>query len=61
MSAGIDDLMKRGKGSYFCPHGLNCDKGGMTTEGHIREFYRSSEFRYDYQRLRLMSCTHKQS
>lgn len=37
-------LRKRGKGIYFCPHGLNCDKGGVV-DGQVKEFNRNSDFR----------------
>ena len=39
------ELRKRGKGSYLCPHGLGCSKGGVTASGQVKEFQRNSDFR----------------
>jgi len=39
------ELRKRGKGSYFCPHGTGCQKGGVNDAGEVKEFQRNSEFR----------------
>ncbi|KAG8531734.1 uncharacterized protein KY384_003366 [Bacidia gigantensis] len=41
----IDQLKSRGKGQYTCPHGLDCKKGGVKSDGRIRVFTRNHEFR----------------
>lgn len=43
-NASLDRLDIRGKGSYTCPHGLNCKKGGVQG-GKPRVFTRNSEFK----------------
>jgi hypothetical protein len=41
----MEDLASRGKGSYTCPHGQKCTKGGVSPSGHIAVFERNSAFR----------------
>ena len=43
--ANNNQLMVRGKGTYTCPHGLDCRKGGVQ-DGQVRIFVRNSDFRY---------------
>jgi hypothetical protein len=55
MSAGMEDvdlttrtrgeLKERGKGSYTCKFGRNCDKGGVHADGSLVTFERNSDFR----------------
>jgi hypothetical protein len=40
----MDALKQRGKGSYHCPLGLRCDKGGVDKEGKLVIFDRNSSF-----------------
>jgi hypothetical protein len=40
----LEQLKTRGKGKYFCPHGMSCDKGGVIN-GQLKEFNRNSDFR----------------
>jgi hypothetical protein len=40
----MNALRQRGKGSYFCPKGRHCDKGGVDKEGNIVRFDRNSSF-----------------
>lgn len=42
----MEQLKARGKGSYVCPHGISCDKGGVWSNGELRIFERNSAFRY---------------
>lgn len=37
-------LKMRGKGRYFCPYGMSCNKGGIIN-GQLKEFNRNSDFR----------------
>jgi hypothetical protein len=39
-----EQLRARGKGTYTCPHGLNCGKGGVE-DGKLKIFTRNSDFR----------------
>lgn len=41
----LDQLKSRGKGRYTCPHGLECTKGGVQTNGELTVFERNSAFR----------------
>ncbi|KAK3342138.1 hypothetical protein B0T25DRAFT_560062 [Lasiosphaeria hispida] len=43
-------LKKRGKGSYTCPQGLGCTKGGVAADGSLAVFQRNSEFRTHLQK-----------
>ncbi|KAM5346714.1 hypothetical protein ACJ41O_009719 [Fusarium nematophilum] len=40
----MDALKQRGKGSYYCPLGHRCDKGGVDKEGKLVLFDRNSSF-----------------
>ncbi|KAK7415782.1 hypothetical protein QQZ08_012247 [Neonectria magnoliae] len=40
----MDALKQRGKGSYYCPLGHRCDKGGVNREGDLVLFDRNSSF-----------------
>lgn len=40
----MDALKQRGKGSYYCPLGLRCDKGGVDKDGKLVLFDRNSSF-----------------
>ncbi|KAJ4263850.1 hypothetical protein NW762_005886 [Fusarium torreyae] len=40
----MEALKQRGKGSYYCPLGLRCDKGGVDKEGQLVLFDRNSSF-----------------
>lgn len=44
--AGIDmdALKQRGKGTYVCPKGKRCDKGGVDKDGNVIVFDRNSSF-----------------
>ncbi|KAF5017172.1 hypothetical protein F66182_10928 [Fusarium sp. NRRL 66182] len=42
----MDALKQRGKGSYYCPLGLRCDKGGVDKDGQLVLFDRNSSFAY---------------
>ena len=42
----MDALRQRGKGSYFCPLGTKCDKGGVDKDGRPIRFDRNSSFAY---------------
>lgn len=44
----MDALKQRGKGSYYCPLGHRCDKGGVDKEGRLVVFDRNSSFAYAY-------------
>ncbi|KAL7924810.1 hypothetical protein ACQKWADRAFT_258307 [Trichoderma austrokoningii] len=46
--AGINlkALKQRGKGKYYCPRGLRCDKGGVDKNGSLILFDRNSAFAY---------------
>ncbi|KAG5982957.1 hypothetical protein E4U55_001057 [Claviceps digitariae] len=37
-------LRQRGKGVYFCPKGVKCDKGGVDKDGNLVVFDRNSSF-----------------
>ena len=39
-------LSQRGKGTYYCPKGLRCDKGGVDKDGALVLFDRNSSFAY---------------
>jgi hypothetical protein len=45
----VDDLLtslaSRGKGTYVCPHGYDCKKGGVKLDGGLVTFERNSSFR----------------
>ena len=41
----LEQLSSRGSGSYRCPEGENCTKGGKHSDGRIRTFSRNSEFK----------------
>jgi hypothetical protein len=38
-------LATRGKGTYVCPHGYDCRKGGVKSDGGLLTFERNSSFR----------------
>ena len=40
----MEKLKQRGKGSYFCPKGKKCDKGGVDKSGNLVKFDRNSSF-----------------
>ncbi|KAH7113372.1 hypothetical protein EDB81DRAFT_825388 [Dactylonectria macrodidyma] len=40
----MEALKQRGKGSYYCPRGHRCDKGGVDKDGHLVLFGRNSSF-----------------
>lgn len=42
----MEALRQRGKGSYYCPKGLRCDKGGVDKDGNLVLFDRNSSFAY---------------
>ncbi|KAH6894286.1 hypothetical protein B0T10DRAFT_558432 [Thelonectria olida] len=42
----MDALRQRGKGSYYCPFGHRCDKGGVDKAGNLVLFDRNSSFAY---------------
>lgn len=42
----MDSLRQRGKGSYYCPLGKRCDKGGVDKTGTLILFDRNSSFAY---------------
>ncbi|KAF4967023.1 hypothetical protein FZEAL_10580 [Fusarium zealandicum] len=42
----MEALKQRGKGSYNCPLGLRCDKGGVDKDGNLVLFDRNSSFAY---------------
>jgi hypothetical protein len=41
----MEDLASRGKGSYVCPEGQRCMKGGISPSGQMIVFERNSAFR----------------
>ncbi|KAJ3486322.1 hypothetical protein NLG97_g6642 [Lecanicillium saksenae] len=43
-SIDMDALKQRGKGSYTCPKGKRCDKGGVDKDGNVIVFDRNSSF-----------------
>ncbi|KAG5925300.1 hypothetical protein E4U42_004430 [Claviceps africana] len=43
-SIDMDALRQRGKGVYFCPKGVKCDKGGVDKDGNLVVFDRNSSF-----------------
>jgi len=53
----VDDLLTtlatRGKGTYVCPHGYDCKKGGVKPDGGLVTFERNSSFRSAPSRTRL--------
>ncbi|KAF7532669.1 hypothetical protein G7Z17_g13609 [Cylindrodendrum hubeiense] len=42
----MEALKQRGKGSYYCPLGHRCDKGGVDKDGNLVLFDRNSSFAY---------------
>lgn len=42
----MEALKQRGKGSYYCPMGHRCDKGGVDKDGKLVVFDRNSSFAY---------------
>ncbi|KAM3549845.1 hypothetical protein MY1884_001276 [Beauveria asiatica] len=40
----MESLKQRGKGSYTCPKGTKCDKGGVDKDGNVIIFDRNSSF-----------------
>lgn len=42
----MEALRQRGKGSYFCPLGVRCKKGGVDKDGRPIRFDRNSSFAY---------------
>ncbi|KAF2456599.1 hypothetical protein BDY21DRAFT_347665 [Lineolata rhizophorae] len=61
----MEALNTRGKGSYICPHGAKCNKGGVRPSGELVVFERNSEFRAHLQkhtkafRCELRGCRNK--
>jgi hypothetical protein len=51
LTSTSEQLKKRGKGSYTCPYGTACQKGGLTADGQVREFQRNSDFRCAISRM----------
>lgn len=51
----VDDLLTtlatRGKGSYVCPYGYDCKKGGVKPDGGLVTFERNSSFRSALSRI----------
>ncbi|KID67655.1 hypothetical protein MAN_04413, partial [Metarhizium hybridum] len=45
-SIDMEALRQRGKGVYFCPKGMKCDKGGVDKDGNLVVFDRNSSFAY---------------
>ncbi|OAA70501.1 hypothetical protein ISF_02475 [Cordyceps fumosorosea ARSEF 2679] len=45
-SINMDALKQRGKGTYMCPKGTKCDKGGVDRDGKVIIFDRNSSFAY---------------
>lgn len=41
----LDSLSSRGKGSYTCPYGHRCKKGGVLNDSTVTIFERNSQFR----------------
>lgn len=41
----LELLSSRGTGSYQCPHGTGCTKGGRLPGGSIKVFTRNSDFK----------------
>lgn len=41
----LSSLASRGKGTYVCPHGYDCKKGGVKPDGGLVTFERNSSFR----------------
>jgi hypothetical protein len=41
----LTSLASRGKGSYICPYGYECKKGGLDPDGGLITFERNSSFR----------------
>jgi hypothetical protein len=41
----LDQLKRRGKGTYTCPHGKDCTRGGVQPSGELVVFTRNSAFR----------------
>jgi len=57
----VDDLLMslatRGKGTYVCPHGYDCKKGGVKPDGGLLTFERNSSFRAHLQKHeKLYKC-----
>ncbi|KAK9772949.1 putative C2H2-type domain-containing protein [Seiridium cardinale] len=44
-SASIEEVSARGRGTYKCPHGKSCKKGGLRKDGRIRIFALNSEYK----------------
>ena len=45
-SIDMEALRQRGRGSYLCPKGLKCDKGGVDKDGNLVFFDWNSSFAY---------------
>lgn len=45
-SVDMEALRQRGKGSYSCPKGTQCKKGGVDKDGQLIVFDRNSSFAY---------------
>ncbi|KAG6092450.1 hypothetical protein E4U30_005403 [Claviceps sp. LM220 group G6] len=43
-SIDMNALRQRGKGVYYCPKGVKCDKGGVDKDGNLVVFDRNSSF-----------------
>lgn len=57
----VDDLLTtlatRGKGTYVCPYGYDCKKGGVKLDGGLVTFERNSSFRAHLQKHeKLYKC-----
>jgi hypothetical protein len=40
----MNALRQRGRGSYYCPKGIRCEKGGVDDDGNLKRFDRNSSF-----------------
>jgi len=41
----LEKLKSRGRGTYTCPHGVDCQRGGVQPDGELVVFARNSAFR----------------
>jgi hypothetical protein len=42
----LEQMKYRGKGTYYCPYGQDCVKGGVAPDGTPITFMRNSSFKY---------------
>ncbi|KAI0109227.1 hypothetical protein GGR51DRAFT_558586 [Nemania sp. FL0031] len=53
----LEEMSSRGKGSYFCPYGASCLKGGVSTDGSLTVFERNSAFKAHLEKhLKTYKC-----